>query len=225
MIRTAVIVFVSLAASNVVAQDGVSLVRGEVMTASGRRGVIVRPAAAGRHPAVLHLHGSGDTVANNVAVLEIFARAGYVAIDVEYRQNGPNSPDLEDAIESLEYLKRQRFVKSDAIGLNGFSRGGRAALRLATRQRVPAVSAIAARTTGAPAPTILDDAERLTMPVLLQHGTEDPVPQNDLALLEQRLKSLRRRVTLISYKGAGHNDLPWEQVYTRVLEFFEKHLR
>jgi dienelactone hydrolase len=219
------LVLTVLTASVPLAQDGLTVVGEEVTTASGRRGVIVRPAAAGRHPAVLHLHGSGDTVANNVGVLEIFARAGYVALDVEYRQNGPNSPDVEDAIESFEYLKRQRFVRADVIGVNGFSRGGRAALKLAVRGRVVAVSAIGARTSAGPSPTTLEEADRLTMPVLLQHGSEDAGPRDDFALLERRLKTLRRRVELVSYTGAGHNDLPWERVYTRVLEFFGQHLR
>ena len=37
-----------------------------------------RPVGEGPYPAVLHLHGSGDTVANNVDILQRFARAGYV---------------------------------------------------------------------------------------------------------------------------------------------------
>ena len=222
---TAAIVAVSLVAS-ALAQDGVPLVREDVTTPWGSHGVVVRPAGAGRFPAVLHLHGSGDVVANNVAILEIFARAGYVAMDVEYRQNGPGANDLQDVTEILAYLKRLRFVKSDTIGLNGFSRGARNALRLASRERVLAVSAIAARSSGGPSPTILEDADRLKVPILLQHGTDDPgVPYNDSVLLERRLKSLGRKVELVTYKGAGHNDLPWQQVYTRVLEFFEKHLR
>ena len=59
------------------AQRGVSLVEAEVTTATGSRGVIVRPSGDGPFPAVLHMHGSGDTVANNVDVLRLFARAGY----------------------------------------------------------------------------------------------------------------------------------------------------
>ena len=31
-------------------------------------------------PAVLHLHGSGDTARDNIEVLRIFARSGYVAM-------------------------------------------------------------------------------------------------------------------------------------------------
>jgi len=207
------------------AQDGLAIIREDVTTPSGSRGVLVRPAAPGRHPAVLHLHGSGDTVANNVGILEIFARAGYVAMDLEYPQSGRGAADVDHAADSLAYLKGLRFVKADVIALNGFSRGGRAALKLAVRDRVGAVSAIGARTSAGPSPTTFEEAERLTMPVLLQHGSEDAGPRDDFALLERRLKNLRRRVELVSYKGAAHNDLPWAQVYTRVLEFFDKHLR
>ena len=88
-------------------------------------------------------------------------------------------------------------------------------------QDVRAVSAIAARTTGGEPPTLLDDADKLKMPILLQHGTEDPaVPYQDSVLLEQKLKGLKRRVTLVTYKGFDHNGLPWDRVYERALVFF-----
>ena len=104
----------------------------EVTTATGSRGVIVRPSGDGPFPAVLHMHGSGDTVANNVDVLRLFARAGYVAMDVEYRE---------------------------------------------------------------------------------------------LSLLESKLKSMGRSVEFFSYAGAGHNTMPWDQVYAKVLSFFASHVQ
>jgi dipeptidyl aminopeptidase/acylaminoacyl peptidase len=88
-----------------------------------------------------------------------------------------------------------------------------------------AVSAIAARTTSGSTPTVLADAEKLTCPILLQHGMKDPVvPYEDSVLLDKTLKSLRRNVKLLSYPDAGHNDLPWEKVYGEVLSFFQTHL-
>jgi len=97
---------------------------------------------------------------------------------------------------------------------------------VALTEDVRAVSAIAARTTGGDPPTILDLADRFRMPILLQHGTEDPtVPYQDSVLLEQKLKSLKKRVQLVSYKGADHNGLPWDRVYERVLSFFRDSLR
>jgi dienelactone hydrolase len=116
-------------------------------------------------------------------------------------------------------------VRRGVIGLNGFSRGGRAALRLAAIQDVRAVSAIGVRTTTGDPPTILDDADRLKMPILLQHGVLDAGPAADMPLLERKLKSLKRRVQLVSYRGASHNDMPWDVVYQRVLEFFRDNLR
>ena len=78
---------------------------------------------------VLHLHGSGDTVANNVDVLQLFARAGYVAMDVEYRELRPGTIDIEDVLKSIDYLSGSRYVRRGVIGLNGFLPGGRLALR------------------------------------------------------------------------------------------------
>jgi dipeptidyl aminopeptidase/acylaminoacyl peptidase len=91
---------------------------------------------------------------------------------------------------------------------------------------VVALSAIAARTTSMSNPTVLDQAGRLTCPILLQHGTADSVvPYQDSVLLEKKLRGRGRSVELISYPGADHGTLPWNQVYGRVLDFFRKHLR
>ena len=65
------------------AQDVAGVAEADVTTQSGSRGVMVRPLGPGPYPAVLHLHGSGDTVASNVEILRLFARAGYVAMDIE----------------------------------------------------------------------------------------------------------------------------------------------
>jgi dienelactone hydrolase len=117
-------------------------------------------------------------------------------------------------------------VRRGVIGLNGFSLGGRLALRVAARRTVLAVSAIAARTSSGSTPTVLEQADRLTVPILLQHGTDDSVvPYNDSVLLERKLKSLGRSVEFVSYPGAAHNTLPWDRVYEKVLSFFMSHLR
>ena len=83
-----------------------------------------------------HLHGSGDTVANNVDVLRIFAQAGYVAMDIEYREARQGSIDLADIHTSLEFLNGSRYVRRGVIALNGFSLGGRMALRVAAHAKV-----------------------------------------------------------------------------------------
>lgn len=201
------------------------VVQTEITTASGTPGVLMRPFAEGPYPAVLHLHGSGDTLANNLVFLRRFARAGYVALGVEYRQTGAGA-DLEDALAALDYLEQSRYVSRGAVALNGFSRGARLALRIAVQRDVRAVSATAARTTAGPSPTILDEAERLRVPVLLQHGTDDPlVPHEDSVRLAERLRTLGRRVEFFSYPGADHNYLPWNRVYDRVVLFFREHVR
>jgi dipeptidyl aminopeptidase/acylaminoacyl peptidase len=208
------------------AQPVAALPEAEVTTATGSRGVMIRPVGDGPYPAILHLHGSGDTVANNVGTLRLFARAGYVAMDVEYRKVGDGLIDMQDIYRSLDYLNGLRYVRRGLIGLNGFSLGGRLALRIAAHQSVLAVSAIGARTSSGSNPTVLDEAVRLRAPILLQHGTGDSVvPYNDAVLLEAKLKRLGRSVELISYPGADHSSLPWDQVYDRVLRFFSAYLR
>ena len=208
------------------AQDVDGVAEADVTTQSGSRGVMVRPLGPGPYPAVLHMHGSGDVVADNVQILRLFARAGYVAMDIEYRRTAGGSIDIGDIQRSLQYLNGSRYVRSGVIGLNGYSLGARMALLLAAREKVVALSAIAARTTSMSNPTVLDQAPRLTCPILLQHGTEDSVvPYQDSVLLERKLRELGRPVELISYPGADHGTLPWGQVYGKVLAFFRTHLR
>jgi dipeptidyl aminopeptidase/acylaminoacyl peptidase len=201
------------------------LIQTDVTTPAGGKGVMIRPFGSGRHPAILHLHGSGETVAKSLVLLRLFARSGYVAMDIEYSQTGDSNIDIQDAIASLEFLRKSPYVQPRLLGVNGFSRGARAALRVAAVQDVRAVSAIAARTSAGTPPTILDEADKLKMPILLQHGLDDPtVPYQDSVLLEKKLKSLKRKVQLVSYKGSGHNDLPWDLVYETVLQFFGDYL-
>lgn len=118
--------------------------------------------------------------------------ASRFAMDIAYRQAGQGSIDLADIHASLEFLNGSRYVRRGVIGLNGFSLGGRMALRVAAHAKVLAVSAIAARTSSQSNPTVLDEAGRLTSPILLQHGTSDSVvPYQDSVLLEKKLKSVR----------------------------------
>jgi dipeptidyl aminopeptidase/acylaminoacyl peptidase len=207
------------------AQDE-GVVEVNVTTPTGSRGVMTRPAGDGPYPAVLHLFGSGETVTSIQPLLRMFARAGYVALAVEYRESGEGRVELDDVVASLGFLRSSSYVRYGRIALNGFSRGARMALRVAALEKVSAVSAIAVRTTGGDAPTILDEADRLRVPILLQHGTDDPlVPHEDSVVLAQKLEALDREVEFYSYPGAGHNDLPWDRVYERVLLFFRNHLR
>jgi dipeptidyl aminopeptidase/acylaminoacyl peptidase len=223
---TAGVLILLLSPSWSFAQRGTGVVEAEVTTPTGSRGVMVRPSGDGPFPAILHLHGSGDAVANNVEILQLFARAGFVAMDVEYRESRPGTIDVEDVSKSLEYLDNSRYVRRGVIGLNGFSLGGRLALRVATRRKVLAVSAIAARTSSGSTPTILEQVDRLTVPILLQHGTADSVvPYNDSVLLVTKLRNVGRSVEFVSYAGAAHNTMPWDQVYEKVLSFFMSHLR
>ena len=218
------IVLVALAYAPAVGRQ--QLIETPVTTPGGGKGMMIRPAEEGPHPGVLYLHGSGDTVADSIGVLRLFARAGYVALDVDYLDLPAGGLDLEVIDKSLEYLNRSPHVRRGSVFLNGFSLGGRLALRLAATQRVLAVSAIAARTSAGGRPTVLELAEKLRVPVLLQHGTDDAVvPYEDSVLLEKRLRELRRKVELIPYPGVGHGNLPWLDIYRKVLTFFRDHAR
>jgi len=106
------------------AQDVADVAEAEVTTQSGSRGVMVRPLGPGPFPAVLHLHGSGDIVADNVQILRLFARAGYVAMDIEYRRTAAGSIDIGDSGEigrgrvttALRLRSLRRHARAISIG-------------------------------------------------------------------------------------------------------------
>lgn len=186
-------------------------------------GIMVRP-ARGVHPAVLHLHGTGDHAADNVEILERFAHAGYVALDLEFDQGQEGLADVESAVQ---FLANSAYVSGGKVGINGFSLGARLGLLEAERSnRVRAVSSISGRTSSGSNPTVLDGVANLRCPVLIQHGSADSVvPYDDSVRLEKRLRELGRNVKLITYEGADHQPPDWDAALATVVDFFNRYLK
>lgn len=106
-----------------------------------------KPAAAGRAPAILLIHGHQDGPRNGAEVyvasgrLGDLARRGYVAAALSQPGYGNSSgpPDFcgpftqDAALLALEHLRAKPFVAGNRIALYGYSRGAIVSAMVATR--------------------------------------------------------------------------------------------
>lgn len=110
-------------------------------------GILVRPSAAGRRPAVVVLHGTGDSKEGMEPLLAAFAKRGFVAVAIDGRFHGEREkapgyagaiaaayragkghPFLYDTVwdvlRLLDYLSTRPDVDAERIGVMGISKGG-----------------------------------------------------------------------------------------------------
>jgi hypothetical protein len=98
-------------------------------------GILCLPKGAGRHPAVVFLHGSGSQTrwGTHRFLADRFARAGIVALAYDKRGSGQSTGKLEtstyqdlarDAIAGVNLLRAMPQVDATRIGLSGHSEGG-----------------------------------------------------------------------------------------------------
>lgn len=98
-------------------------------------GYVVRPAAGGRHPAVICAHGFAGRAEDVAGICESLARLGYVAMAVDFRDSGksPGKPgfacgELRDALAAASFLRRQAYVDPSRLAAWGAGMGGTVAL-------------------------------------------------------------------------------------------------
>ncbi|HET7808664.1 MAG TPA: alpha/beta fold hydrolase [Gaiellaceae bacterium] len=108
----------------------------------------------GRYPAVLLLHGTAsqkDEVGNMYArVAQKLGRLGYASLRIDFAGSGDSTlpqtaftyaEEVSDAKTALTWLSGNRNVNAGALGLVGFSQGGRVAATVAgTDPRVKALA-------------------------------------------------------------------------------------
>lgn len=104
----------------------------------GVAGTLYEPSGDGPHPAVIDLHGSAGRMSDNTA--RHLASEGYATLALAYIGDADALPDNIDRIplstmdDAAEWLRDQRSVAADHIGLVGVSRGAELALLLAARR-------------------------------------------------------------------------------------------
>lgn len=216
--------------------DAAGLVQGMVEVPAGDRSIpayVARPAAPGRHPAILvysEIFGVHEWVKD---VARRLAHAGYVAIAPDFfvRHGEPakltdfgeirkivaqatDQQVTSDTAATLKYLKAQPFVNAQKIGVTGFCWGG--AKTWLAAERFPEIKAGAAwygqlkanpAFGGSASPIGL--VKDLRAPVLGLYGGKDQgIPLADVEEMRQALKAAGKTGSeIVVYPEAQHGFL------------------
>ena len=198
-------------------------------------------------PAVIWFYGNMETVEGIAPYLLRFRPPGMGLLVLDYRGYGTSDGNATergvylDAEAAWDYLTSLPEIDATRIGVYGRSIGSAVALHLATERPVRALvldSPLSnAREMGRRhyrfMPTFLarleldnlGRAERLSIPLLVFHGTEDWITPIDMG---RRVAELGRAEEFVEIPGAGHNDTHFvggDAYVTRFHEFLEMHLR
>lgn len=179
-------------------------------------GVAVRidqqePAAPGRHPAILLLHGSGGNVSfwfERIApqlgrlnlglyAVHYFDRTGTIRADRETILDGYHFPTWAATImDALAYIRSRPGVDPGRVALLGISLGAFLALTLAA-EPATGIRAVVEISGGMPDPAIPKVSEQYP-PTLILHGDADTVVPVTMA---------RELEALLRQKGVPHQSL------------------
>ena len=214
---------------------------------------LARPAGAGRHPAVMVIMEAFGLNAHIKDVASRLAGEGYVALapDMYYRE--PNAvvgyDQLPEAIRlmtslrddniaadmagAVSYLQSRDFVRGDRIGVTGFCMGGRITFLSACKNSD--VKA-AAPFYGGGIGSLLDQAPKITCPMLLFFGGQDSfIPNAEVETIKATLGRLKKSADVVVYPDAPHGFFCNERdsyrpdaakdAWDRLKTFFAKHLK
>ena len=213
--------------------------RREAFVSGGRRIAleIFAPATRDRYPAVLVLHSSAGTIVGK-RELQRFSRAlaaqGNVALLVHYFDRTGTIWASDDQIarlppvwietvqDAVDFASRHPRVRSDAIGIFGYSLGAYLAVAESSRdRRVKAVVEIAGGIFEGFRPRM----ERMP-PMLILHGRKDRrVPVARAYELAKAGRELGASPTVVIYEREGHvfSRLAIADATRRTLAFFARH--
>jgi carboxymethylenebutenolidase len=194
------------------------------------------PAAEGKFPAVLLLHGSGGLEQSTGDIFREFARGlsseGYVVLIPHYFEatahvvgkpfGSKDIPAYVEAVQdAIEFAVASGVVDSERIGVVGWSMG--AYLAFFRSARDPRIKAMVSISGSLPV-----ESKSKFPPVLILQGSKDSSsPAQRLKDFQEKLKAENSPVVSHVYRGVGHNlDLPtWDDVSRRTAVFFNKYLK
>ncbi|MEO8601282.1 MAG: dienelactone hydrolase family protein [bacterium] len=225
-----------------------------ITTADGdMAGHLARPAEAGNYPAVLVIMEAFGLNEHIKRVAERIAAEGFVTLapDIYHRQpNGVVGYDeLPEAIRlmtsvtdaqivadlsaAIGFLQADAGVRADKIGITGFCMGGRISFLAACTQ---AALKAAAPFYGGGIGGLLDQAGKITCPLLLFFGDQDPfIPNDEVVRINQTLAELGKQAEVKVYAGAPHGFFcdqrdsyrpeAAQDAWDKLGAFFTKHLK
>jgi fermentation-respiration switch protein FrsA (DUF1100 family) len=205
------------------------------------------PDSAEKAPAIIWFYGNMETVEGIAPSIIRFRPPGMGLLVLDYRGYGTSDGKATeagvylDAEAAWHYLTSRPEIDSTRIGVYGRSIGSAAAMHISTERRVRALvldsplsnAREMARLHYRFMPTFLtrltldnlSRAERLTIPLLVFHGTEDWITPIEMG---RQVADLGRAEELVEISGAGHNDTHYiggHEYVARFHEFLDKHLR
>lgn len=208
---------------------------------------LARPAAAGRHPAVMICHENRGTGPHYQDVARRFAKAGYVGISLDLlsRQGGTAAVPannvggiisaagaadrfVDDFKAAMAYLRQQAFVDGDKIGMTGYCFGGGVTLNVVAREPSLRAAVPYYGTPGFP-----DELRNAKAAVLGVYGETDARVNASIPTVEQNLRAAGVPFQAKVYPGAGHafyndtggsyNEAAATAAWRDTLEWFKTH--
>ncbi|HEV8411595.1 MAG TPA: dienelactone hydrolase family protein [Gemmatimonadaceae bacterium] len=178
---------------------------------------VYEPDRAGRHPAVILLHGSGGIHLINPSLVNryaaVLAEQGIICFVVHYF-DGTGNFSADDSVEAANYfhwvrelhdavtwIRARPDVRPNQVGMMGHSLGAWLAVGAAAAD--PRVARVVLLGSGLE-PFLVDSIKRMP-PVLMFHGDKDDVvPKSDADHLAQYLRAKKVSVQYRVYPGEGH---------------------
>jgi len=215
---------------------------------------ISHPDGAGPFPAVVVIQHQGGVDPFMEEMTERVAAAGYFAVCPDlYHRDGADCTDdgptrrsrlrdstvIKDVNATVDFLKGQRLVNGERLGIVGFCMGGRVAYLVAAAN--PGFSASVPYyggnifTAWGEGPSPFERTAEIHCPIQGHFGEEDKNPSpEDMRKLDAELTKFGKPHEFYSYAGAGHAfvdrhgskyNAPADQAsWPRTLDFFRRHL-
>lgn len=178
-------------------------------------GTLVLPSGKGPYPAIVRIHGSGPQTRRNV-VDGWYAYHGVAYLSFDKRGAGKSTGDwrevgiselADDVVAATRFLRQQKDIDPNQVGIEGDSEGGWIAPVVATRE--PNVKFI-----------VLMAGPALDYPQELMNEVEERVKARGLTGddLKKALEFKRKAIQMIA-DGAGLNDDAWSKFQAFVASY------
>jgi carboxymethylenebutenolidase len=214
------------------------------------------PSGSGPFPAVVVIHHGAGVDEFTRTMCDRLAEEGYAAVapdlfhriseemlaDGSRRIQHLSDPDIvADVNATVDFLRSNRAINGDRIGVTGFCMGGRVTYLAAVsiphfKAAVPYYGGNIMVTWGNADKTPFELSSGINCPILFHFGEIDQNPsQEDMAKFDAELTRLGKEHQFHTYPGADHAFMDFtgprhqkeaaDTSWPRTLEFFSKHLK